>query len=786
MAEIKAELSEKDRRFRNFALNGNMWRVVAAISIPLMAYQGLMNIFKILDTIMASHISTDAVSSVAYISQISYLISAVGTGISIGGGMKISEAYGAGNYALVKKRVSTIYAICGIISAFVLMMIPFAEFFLRLGGTTDSMIAVGTQYFAVELGAIVLNFFNAVYIAVERARGNSKLILRLNIVTLVLKLGLTALFVYALNGDVVTIAAATLISQLVFFLIALRNMSDRTSPFGFSIRAISFRGNTALPMVKTAVPAAAERAAFAYGKLIVNSMCTVYGDSTVGALGVSNNIGGLTTSLQNGFQEGGASIISQNIGAGNHLRALDAFKKTLIINIGIGIFFTIVIMFNLDFVCGIFSGGDEEFRLLIKSVSQYEILGMITLGINAAVMALLYGYGYTKLTLLLNGARVFVFRVPVLWYLQNFTDLGSESAGIVMLVSNVSVGVLASVAAFFAIRRIKRKYIKNSDNDDNNDKKTGMITVAQDGSGDFRTISQAIAMAKPGDKILVKPGVYSERAEILTPDITIEGENAENTVLTSAFYARMKAPDGGKLGTFRSYTMLVNTSGFTCRNLTVANTSGFGSEVGQAIAVYAEGGGITFEDCRILGHQDTLFTGPLPYKEYEKGGFKGPTEFAPRIPGNQLYRRCYIEGEVDFIFGSAHAVFDECELFSLNCGKEINGYVTAASTYSGEEYGYIFRNCRFTSDCPAETVYLGRPWRNYAQTVLLNCEIGAHIRAEAFDDWGKTDARGTVFYGMHGCGGDGFHPDRLAPFVKLLSDSEAEKFEEIIRKSYGQ
>lgn len=375
MAEIKANLTEKEKRFREFALNGNMWRVVASVSVPLMAYQGLMHIFKILDTVMASHISTGAVSSIAYISQISCLISAVGTGLAIGGGMKISEAYGAGDYRLVKKRVSTLYSICAIIGALVLLMIPFAEFFLRISGTTESMISVGKQYFSVELAAIVMNFFNAVYIAVERARGNSKLILRLNIMVLVIKLGLTALFVYVLNGGVVTIAAATLLSQLVFFLFALRNISNRESPFGFSISAVSFRGNTALPMIKTSIPAAAERAAFAYGKLIVNSMCTVYGDATVGALGVSNNIGGLATSLQNGFQEGGASIISQNIGAGKHRRALDAFLKTLMINVGIGILFTVLILLDLDYVCGIFAGGDEEFRLLIKSVTRYEILG---------------------------------------------------------------------------------------------------------------------------------------------------------------------------------------------------------------------------------------------------------------------------------------------------------------------------------------------------------------------------------------------------------------------------
>ncbi len=458
MTDIKRFKS--DEEFREFALNGNMRSVIAYVSLPLMIYQGLMQLFKILDTVMAAHIGSGTVSSIAYISQISFLISAVGTGLSIGGGMKISEAYGAGDYGLVKKRVSTVYAMCGIAGALVLCLIPFAESFLRLNGTTESMIKAGAEYFTVELIAIVLNFFNSVYIAVERSRGNSRLILRLNFIVLSVKLALTAFFVYVLDGEAVMIAAATLISQGIFFLFALRNICDRTSPFGFSLSAVSFGRNAALPVIKTAAPAAVERAAFAYGKLIANSMCTIYGDSTVGALGVSNNIDGLATNLQNGFQEGASSIISQNIGAGKHDRALAAFRETLIINIAIGTVFLAAVLLNFDFICGLFSGGDDEFKELIKSVTKYEVPGMITLGINAAVMALLYGYGYTKLTLMLNAARIFVFRVPVLWYLQNYTDLGSESAGIMMLVSNISVGILAAVTAAVVIKRIKKKYMR--------------------------------------------------------------------------------------------------------------------------------------------------------------------------------------------------------------------------------------------------------------------------------------------------------------------------------------
>ena len=296
-----------------------------------------------------------------------------------------------------------------------------------------------------------------------------------------------------------------------------------------------------------------------------------------------------------------------------------------------------------------------------------------------------------------------------------------------------------------------------------------MITVGI--NGDFSSVNEAVQAAKSGDTIFVSNGIYRERVEVTKPHITLIGEDKNNTVIEYGLYAKMVV-DGEKLGTFRSYTMLVNTDNFTCRNITVANTAGFGNDVDQAIAVYAEGDNLTFENCRILGHQDTLFTGPLPFKEIEKGGFRGPTEFAERRTVHQTYRRCCIEDEVDFIFGSASAYFEECELFSIDCGKEINGFVTAASTYEGAEYGYIFNRCKFTGNCPEGTVYLGRPWRNFAQTVLIDCEIGGHIHDELFHDWNKTDARDTVLYGIYNCHGKDV--SRAAPFVKKLKEDEAE------------
>ena len=442
------------------SLNDNMWKVILYIGTPLAMYQMLSQIFAILDTMMAAHISKESVSAVAYLSQVNHILSAVGGGLAVGAGIKISHAFGQGDFDLVKKRVSSLYILC--LSVGVLMLagiLPFTGQFLRLAGTPEGLIAVGTSYFIVQLLTMVITFLNNVYIAVERARGNAKLIFKLNLMVILTKLSLTAFFVYILNSGLVMIAVASLISQFILLVIAVYNSLKGDSAFGFSLSSVSKERRVIGPMIQNSVPVIAEKALFAFGKTIVNAMCTLYGDLMVGAMGVSNNLGGFTTMPQNGYQEGCASIISQNFGARKYERVLKAFYVTMLINIFLGAVISGFEIWQMDFFASLFDSGSLEFHEMIKLVYRYEALGAVPLGINSAVMALLYGLGRTKLTLIVNIARVFVFRIPVFWFLQNFTSFGEASVGIVMMVSNISVTVMSSLVAFLVIRSYKAEYI---------------------------------------------------------------------------------------------------------------------------------------------------------------------------------------------------------------------------------------------------------------------------------------------------------------------------------------
>ena len=274
--------------------------------------------------------------------------------------------------------------------------------------------------------------------------------------------------------------------------------------------------------------------------------------------------------------------------------------------------------------------------------------------------------------------------------------------------------------------------------------------------------------------ILLAPGVYREKVELRRPHTTLQGSGAGETILAWNDGANDIHPDGRKRGTFRSYTLLVLGDGCSVRGLTIRNDAGQRADSGQCIALFADSDGFICEDCQLISTQDTLFTAPLPPREALKNGFLGPTQLLPRKAQRQTYLRCVIKGDVDFIFGGAAAWFEDCEIVCVRrADRTPGGYATAAATPEGQKYGYVFHRCRFEGEnVPEGSFLLGRPWRKFGRTILLDCHIGAHIRPEGWDNWGKPDFMQTGFYAEHGCTGPGSDTAKRT-FSSVLTEEEA-------------
>ena len=289
------------------------------------------------------------------------------------------------------------------------------------------------------------------------------------------------------------------------------------------------------------------------------------------------------------------------------------------------------------------------------------------------------------------------------------------------------------------------------------------LVVSRDGTGEFRTIDEAIEVCRAfmdyTNVIYVKKGVYKEKLIIPSwlTNITICGEDRDNTIITWDDHANIKMPVGGldseaavkgkPMGTFRTYTLKVQGSYITLKDITIENNA---AKLGQAVTLHTEGDHILVQNCRLLGNQDTVYTGV------------GGTRVA--------FYNCYIEGTTDFIFGPSIAWFQNCEIHS-----KANSYITAASTPAGQKYGYVFYKCRLTADKDVDKVYLGRPWRPFAATIFMDCELGKHIRPEGWHNWNNAKNEETARYAEYGNKGEGASTKNRVKWSKQLTKKEAAK-----------
>ena len=291
------------------------------------------------------------------------------------------------------------------------------------------------------------------------------------------------------------------------------------------------------------------------------------------------------------------------------------------------------------------------------------------------------------------------------------------------------------------------------------------LTVAQDGSGNYKTIQEAVNSVRDlGQKrvtIHIKKGIYHEKLVIPTwkTNISLIGESTESTIITNNDYSGKAVPGGkdafgkDKMTTYTSYTVLVQGNGFEANNLTIENTAG---RVGQAVALHVEGDRCIITNCRLLGNQDTLYTATGTSR--------------------QLYQDCYIEGTTDFIFGEATVVFLRCTIRNLT-----NSFITAAATTPNQEYGYVLMDCKLIADSTVKKAVLGRPWRPYAKTVYIRTEMGAHIAPAGWNPW-KGDAmfpdkEKTVYYAEYKSFGPGASAaNQRIEWSKQLTDKEAKKY----------
>jgi Na+-driven multidrug efflux pump len=442
---------------------------------------------------MASQISATSVSKVAVISQVKQMISAFGGGLSGGGAVLIARYYGAGNLDEARKSSANLFFMTIILSLSILLIfIPLSPIILKIAQVPDINKQV-ILYFILILIELIFVSINNIFIGLEKIKGNSKKILYLNILVLVVKLLANTIFIYGIKVDsIIYLELSTIIGQALLAGYGLHVLFGNKNMLQIKFQNMRPYKKYILPIIKLAIPIFFGKFVMSLGKAAVNAMCgAFYGDITynliTGSLGISNNLSGLVTTTTSVFEEGESTIVSQNIGNKNIKRTIKVFIRTVIIVMSMSLIGFILVrfifldpltdIFNTKAEIKIIDGKEINMGLLtkeyVKEIFKYDCISIPSLGLTSALLGLLYGYGKTFLSGILNFSRIGIRIVSLLICHQ--IGLGYNACGISMGISNVLIGVMSLTFAIIFLMRLKKNGYLGMNLSDKEPEKTKLI-----------------------------------------------------------------------------------------------------------------------------------------------------------------------------------------------------------------------------------------------------------------------------------------------------------------------
>ncbi len=470
----KALTSEKLRRHR--ILNGNMLSTILMICIPLAIYAFFNSLYNLVDQIMANHISSKAVSNIAVISQLKNGLNAFGAGLAGGGAVLVARYYGSGDIDNAKKCSANLFAMSIILSAvIILLLMPLAYPILAIAQTPEIDSGV-ILYFDLCMVEMVFTAINNIFMGLEKIKGNSKKLLILNVMMLLIKLIFNVIFIYGFKVDsIYYLEIASIIGQLSLFSIAIYVMFSRKNMLQITFRNMKLKKIFALPIIKLSIPIFLGKFVMNIGKTVVNALCgAFYGEATdgliTGALGISNNLTGLVTSTTGVFEEGQSTVVSQNIGNKNLKRTIKAFKASLLsVFVICFIGFVLVSFVFLDPLTNMFTHVKDaengaKLAKLVKEIYVYDCLSIPALGLTSVLLGLLYGYGKTFLSSILNFSRIGIRILSLI--VCHSAGINYTAAGISMGISNILIAVMSLVFLIIFLIRLKKNGYKDLRLDD--------------------------------------------------------------------------------------------------------------------------------------------------------------------------------------------------------------------------------------------------------------------------------------------------------------------------------
>lgn len=456
-------LSKRELNKRNLILNGDILKAIMIIGLPILFYNLCNYLYGIYDMMVVQKANIGEAADIVVLNQIKEMISTIGASIATGGGILIARYFGAKDTAKARRCANTLVTMALIVILVTFVFIPTGVPFLKLLKTDQTTIDNAMGYYNVQIIILMVVTINNCIIAIEKSKGNTTKLLFLNLGVIVIKISLTTLFAFGPfeNVTITWLAVATLIAQSFMLIVGGFMLLRKSNSLRIWFNTLNLDKNYVKPILVLSLPIFIGRFLFTFGKVYVNSVATdYYGKACVGALGISNTIAGFVTNIVNSFEDAGATIVSQNYGNKNGKRIRKFFFYNFVVIETLAIIGMLVCFVLRAPIAAFFAPGDQEYQKMIITIFRWECFDLIFTGLSGIAGAIFYGFGKTRITMVLSVSILFVFRIPTLLILMYVANMNYEACGVAMFVSNTASGTIYILIAstFLFTMHKKEKY----------------------------------------------------------------------------------------------------------------------------------------------------------------------------------------------------------------------------------------------------------------------------------------------------------------------------------------
>ncbi|SHH39451.1 putative efflux protein, MATE family [Clostridium collagenovorans DSM 3089] len=427
---------------RDFILNGDMYKVIITLAIPIMINNLIQTLYNLADGVWVSKIGSVQFAATTFVWPVNFLFISIGAGLGIAGTSILSQLLGNEDIKSAKEYSSQIILItfiCSII--FSILGFVLTPFIVKIMGATGELAKYSNIYLRITFLDIPFTFFIFNFNSIFNAQGNTVTPTILSGISAILNVILDPIFIFGLNLGIAGAAIATLLSKALLAVTAVYILKKNYGIIKPRFRGVKLNKEMAKKIFSVAIPSSVGQSGSALGFMVLNSFIASYGNATLAAFGMVNRITSLIMQPAMGVGAALTSIIGQNLGAQNFKRAEEGFKKSIVFTIIFSVIGALLLIWQDNLVINFFMQSKDDMEVINQGIRYlwFTCASLPLMGIFSVLQGVFQGSGHTKYSMYMEIGRLWMVRLPMILIFKYLTTVGQNGIWFSMSFSNLII-----------------------------------------------------------------------------------------------------------------------------------------------------------------------------------------------------------------------------------------------------------------------------------------------------------------------------------------------------------